>query len=433
MTTLAQKIQADAASAPQAAPASRADPSASGQVLEMLRVPQITIHVFSDSPEVTANLERAIADRRMSRAHTTLHPGGIAAAVDLYRRAPTPNLLIVESPAETAELHAQLDALADVCDSSTKVIIVGRTNDIGLYRDLLQRGVSEYLVAPLDPVALIGVISRLYEDAGTSRLGRSFAFVGAKGGVGSSTIAQNFASALARAYGSEVILADLDLPFGSASLGFNLMDQTPGMAEALQDASRLDSVLLDRLLIKHEDRLSVLTAPANLEQFHDLKETAFDPVLDVAQSNVPFVVLDMPHVWTLWARKTLLAADEIVIVAAPDLANLRNAKNLVGLLKKARPNDGPPRLVLNQVGVPKRAEIEPRKFAAALQMEPIACIPFEPLLFSTAANEGRMVADVSPKSNIAKAFIKIAQVTTGRAKTEDSAKGRSFLERLWGS
>lgn len=432
MTTLAQKSLADAAAAIHPAPAGPGGANAGGQVLEMLRVPQITIHVFSDTPEVTASLERAVADRRMSRAHATLHSGGIAAAVDLYRRAPTPNLLIVESPAEIAELHAQIDALADVCDASTKVIVVGRMNDISLYRDLLQRGVSEYLVAPVDPVALIGVISRLYEDAGTSRLGRSFAFVGAKGGVGSSTVAHNFASTLARAYGSEVILADLDLPFGSAGLGFNLMDQAQGMAEALQDASRLDSVLLERLLIKHEDRLSVLTAPASLDQFHDLKETAFDPVLDVAQSNVPFVVLDIPHVWTSWAKKTLLAADEVVIVAAPDLANLRNAKNLVGLLKKARPNDGPPKLVLNQVGVPKRAEIERSKFAAALQIEPIACIPFEPLLFSTAANEGRMIADVSPKSNIAKTFLKIAQATTGRARTEDGAKGRSFLERLWG-
>lgn len=427
MSTLAQKIPADTAGATAAGPASH---PAGARVLDLVRVPQITIHAFSETPELTADLERAVADRRMSRAHATLHAGGIAAAVELYRRAPTPNLLIVESPAEIGELHAQLDALADVCDASTKVIVVGRTNDIALYRDLLQRGVSEYLVAPLDPVALIGVIARLYQDAGAGRLGRSFAFIGAKGGVGSSTVAHNFASTLARAYGSEVILADMDLPFGSAGLGFNIIDQSQGIAEAIQDASRLDSVLLERLLVKHEDRLSVLTAPASLEQFHDLKEGAFEPVLDVAQSNVPFLVLDVPHVWTAWAKKTLVAADEVVIVAAPDLANLRNAKNLVGLLKKARPNDGPPKLVLNQVGVPRRAEIERSKFAAALQIEPLACIPFEPMLFSKAANEGQMIADVAPKSNVAKAFMKIVQATTGRTRTEDGAKGRSFLERL---
>lgn len=429
MTTLAQKLPADATGATTAGPAPHAE-AAGGRVLDIVRVPQITIHAFSETPELTADLERAVADRRMSRAHATLHPGGIATAVELYRRAPTPNLLIVESPVEIGELHAQLDALADVCDASTKVIVIGRTNDIALYRDLLQRGISEYLVAPFDPVALIGVIARLYQDAGTSRLGRSFAFIAAKGGVGSSTIAHNFASTLARAYGSEVILADLDLPFGSAGLGFNVIDQSQGMAEAVQDAGRLDSMLLERLLIKHEDRLSLLPAPASLEQFHDLKEGAFEPVLEVAQSNVPFVVLDIPHVWTAWTKKTLLTADEVVIVAAPDLANLRNAKNLVALLKKARPNDGPPKLVLNQVGVPKREEIERGKFAAALQIEPIACIPFEPMLFSRAANEGQMIADVAPRSNIAKTFVKIVQTVTGRARTEDGAKSRSFLDRL---
>ena len=102
------------------------------------------------------------------------------------------------------------------------MILIGYANDVFVYRELLARGVSEYIVAPFDPISIIAAISRLYLDAGANKLGRSFAFIGAKGGVGSSTIAHNVASTIARAYGRDVILADLDLPFGSASLGFNL-------------------------------------------------------------------------------------------------------------------------------------------------------------------------------------------------------------------
>src|SRR5690606_235309 len=140
-----------------------------------------------------------------------------------------------------------------------------------------------------------------------------------------STIAHNVAWTMARSFGSDVILADLDLPFGTAGLDFNL-DPAQGIADAVFGADRLDEVLLDRLLAKCEDHLSLLAAPAALEKVYDFAEPAFDPVLEIVQGNVPSVVLDVPHLWTGWARKTLVAADQVVITAVPDLANLRNAK-----------------------------------------------------------------------------------------------------------
>jgi pilus assembly protein CpaE len=217
---------------------------------------------------------------------------------------------------------------------------------------------------------------------------------------------------IARQQGCDVILTELDLPFGSASIDLNL-DPAQGIAQALQDPARLDDVLLERLLTKCEDHLSVLTAPATLAQSYDLEESTFVRVIELAQASVPFVVLDVPHIWTSWAKKTLLMADDVIITAMPDLANLRNAKNLAELLKEARPNDGPPKLVLNQVGAPKRSEINPAKFAAALEIEVITCVPYEPSTMSKAANQGRMVADTSASSAVAKSFAKIAQTFTG--------------------
>jgi pilus assembly protein CpaE len=403
-----------------------------GSVVDMVRVPQITLHAFCETPEMFGVMERVAADRRMSRAHATVRHGGVATAVELYQQTTSPNLVVIESQAAAADFRAELDALANVCGSGTKLIVIGHTNDVALYRELLARGVNEYVVAPIDTIAMVAVIAHLYRDAGAKKLGQSMAFVGASGGVGSSTIARNVASTMARGYSSDVILADLDLPFGTASLGFKL-SPIQGIAQALQDANRLDDVLLDRLLTKCEEHLSVLTAPGTLEHCYELEEGAFERVLDIAQSNVPFVVLDMPHVWTSWAKKTLLTADVVVITAVPDLAGLRNAKNLIDLLKQARPNDEPPKLVLNQVGVPKRAEIEPGKFAAALQIEPIACIPFEPLMFSTAANQGQMIADVSAKSAVAKSFAEIARVIDPRAGVKNCQKSRFSFRRLWRS
>lgn len=407
-------IMADNAAKPVAAPVNS---------VEILRIPQITIHAFCQSPSLITAMEHALTDRRMSRATAKLLPGGIAAAIDLYRKETSPNLIMVENQAPIGELFAQLEVLADVCVAGTKVIVIGNDNDVAIYRELLFRGISDYAVAPLDPLAIIGLVSRSYQESDTSRFGRILAFIGASGGVGSSTIAQNVAATIARSYGCSVIFADLDLPFGTAGLGFDL-NPNETISQALNDGGRLDDILLERLLTKHEEHLHVLTSPSTLDQAHDLTEDAFERVLDVAQANASVVVLDVPHVWTSWVRKTLLAADEVIITAAPNLASFRNVKNLMELLKKARLNDEPPKLVLNQIGVPKRAELKPEHFVDGLKIRPITCIPFD-ISVAAAGNHGQMIADAAPKSAVIKHVINIAEITTGR---KTANRGGKFHE-----
>jgi len=103
---------------------------------------------------------------------------------------------------------------------------------------------------------------------------------------------------------------------------------------------------------------------------------------------------------------------------------------MIDLLKQSRPNDVAPKLVLNQVGVPKRPEIKPDDFAAALQLEPIAVIPFDPLLFGTAANNGQMIAEASAKTNVSDTFADVAQIITGRKEIKRARKGTLNLAPL---
>jgi pilus assembly protein CpaE len=135
------------------------------------------------------------------------------------------------------------------------------------------------------------------------------------------------------------------------------------------------------------------------------------------------VVLDVPHVWSGWSKRLLVSADDILVVAGPDLANLRNAKNMVDLLRAARPNDHRPYYCLNQVGVPKRPEISPADFAKALEDQPLAVIPFDPQMFGTAANNGQMISEVSASHKTAGMFLELAQVLTGRAEVKRARGG----------
>lgn len=399
---------------------------------EAVRIPHINIDVFCDNPNVANTVENAARDRLMARTRVNVHMGGLTAAIEHYHQTPTPNLVIVESHSSYASYLAELDRLAEVCDPGTRVMAIGHANDIVFYRELVKRGVSEYLLAPIDPISLITSISNVYSENQSSKFGKTYAFIGAKGGVGSSSLAQNVAWTISHHLNSDVMIADLDLPFGTAGLDFNL-DSGPGLLEAIQDTGRLDEVLLDRLLTKCGDHLCLLSAPTDLDRSYDLHENALVPLIDIAQSSIPFTVLDMPHMWTSWAKNVLVAADEIIITAVPDLANLRNAKSMINVLRQARPHDPPPKLVLNQIGMPKRPEIKPKEFAKAVQLEPIVCIPFEAHLFGTATNKGQRIAETSSKGAIPKAFTDIADNITGRKDAKRSQKKVLNLESLFGA
>ncbi|MCW5696040.1 MAG: AAA family ATPase [Bauldia sp.] len=396
-------------------------------------VPRISIQAFCEGHELAETMEAAAADRRMARAHVKVHMGGIAAATEFYSAAPTPNLILVESRHSGEKLLGELERLAAVCDVGSKVVVVGQTNDVELYRELSRRGVSEYLVNPVGVLHIIRAIVDLYTDPAADPLGRTIAFVGGKGGVGSSTVSHSVAFAIARNFENDVVLADLDLAFGTAGLDFN-QDPAQGIAEAIHAPERLDDIFLDRLLARCTDHLSLLAAPATLDRTLDLGETTFEPVIDIARNSVPSLILDLPHLWTGWVRRTLIAADEIVLTVEPDLANLRNAKNLLDLLRQARQHDSPPKLVINKVGMPKRPEIKAEEFAKALEMEPTAIIPFEAHLFGTAANNGQVIAEVDPKSAVTEHFHKIAQSVSGKAEPRRSKRPAlsSVLSRLRG-
>jgi pilus assembly protein CpaE len=101
-------------------------------------------------------------------------------------------------------------------------------------------------------------------------------------------------------------------------------------------------------------------------------------------------------------------------VATPDLANLRNAKSMIDLLRGSRPNDRRPLYCLNMVGVPKRPEIKPADFAKAIEDQPLAIIPFEPQMFGTAANNGQMIAEIASSHRISETFRSLAKTLTGR-------------------
>jgi len=379
--------------------------------------PRISVQAFCEAVETAAAVQSASEDRRLAKAHVKIQMGGANAAAEAYRNSPTPNVILLEADARANEILLKLDQLAEVCDAGTRVIVVGRVNDVLFYRELTGRGVSEYLISPVGTIDIVRSICGLYSAPDAKPVGRIIAVVGTKGGVGASTVAHNVGWAIARDLSLDSVVVDLDLAFGTAGLDYN-QDPPQGLADAVFAPDRIDTAFIDRLLSKCTDHLSLLAAPATLDRVYDFGAEAFDSTLDSLRSSTPCVVLDVPHQWSAWTKRLLVSADDILMVAGPDLANLRNAKNMVDLLRSSRPNDHRPYYCLNQVGVPKRPEITPADFAKALEDQPLAVIPFEPQIFGTAANNGQMIAEMSSSHKTAEIFRQLAKMLTGRAEAK---------------
>ncbi|UXN70763.1 AAA family ATPase [Devosia neptuniae] len=390
-------------------------------------IPRITIQAFCEHSQTAQLVESAIHDRRMSKVALTTHNGGIEGAVETYKSNPTPNLIIVETALSPSEIPLALERLAEVCDASTRLIVLGHVNDVPLYRELIRSGVSEYVVLPATSAQIVSAITDLFAAEGGAPIGRTIGFVSAKGGAGGSTVAHNVAWGIATALRQDSLILDMDLAFGTAGLNFN-QDPPHGLADAVLANQKVDQTMLDRLMSKAANHINLLTAPVTLDRTFDFEEREFEQIIEMSQNTMPVVVLDIPHAWNAWIRHTLATVDEVVIVAEPDLANLRNAKNLADTIKALRPTEAMPNLVLNKVGMPRRPEISSVEFAASVECQLLGAIPFDAALFGTAANNGQMIAEVAANNKINDIYRAIGMQVTGRQVSHAGGKSSSLMK-----
>lgn len=359
-------------------------------------IPRIDIEAYCETAAMATALQDSAYDRRMTRTSVAVSMGGISKAAGMYHETATPHLLILETKETGLAIFDELEALAEVCDPDTKVIVCGPSNDVTLYRELKRQGVDEYVVSPAAPMQIIEAISTVFSDPEEAPIARTIGFVSVKGGAGASTLSHNCASMIANDEEKEVILVDLDMQFGTAGLDFN-REPTRSVIDALGSIEELDDTKLQRLLVEHDDYLSILAAPSSLEVSSEFEESAIVEMIEVVRKSSDYVVFDIPHIWTPWVRTAILQMDEIVLVSTPELAALRNLKAMYDLLVQRRPNDAAPRIIINQVGMPKRPEIAEKDIIEIVGADVEISIAYDATLFGSASNNGQMLNEINAK------------------------------------
>ena len=387
---------------------------------------RVNIEAFTAQAATRAAFEQAAKDVRLRRSRVTVHDGGAAGAIAYFRENPSPQVLIVEEPGGDAEMMAALGSLAEVVEPGVKVIVVGSLNDISLYRTLVGQGVSEYLVAPPSPEQVVETVLGIYRDPASVPRGRIVAFFGARGGVGASSVAHNVAWLLAQTFKEPTILADLDFTFGSADLAYNLETKQPA-SDVVAQSDRLDDVLFDKCLIPCGDNLKVLANTGNLNASAPPSTEALEKILDLARGAAGFIVLDLPHVWAEWTQAALEMADDVVVVAQPDLTGLRECKNIFAALTGRR-GANPTRLLLNKTGESKKTELSAKDFMEASNIHSVLTLPYAPDVFGNALNNGQMIGEVAKTHAVTEGLRKLVTQVSGRdIKAEKSTRKLDVL------
>ena len=344
---------------------------------------RVRLMAFVANGESEASLQACLS--QLSFPDATIKTGGIARAIRHLGAERSPENIIVDISG-TDMPASRVHDLAQLCEPGVTVIAIGDRNDIGLYRDLVQAGVSEYVVKPITPQLLAKALSPQptpVEGIPVSRkLGKMVAFVGARGGVGTTTLAINLAWYLADRQKRRVLLLDLDLQTGDCALALNVTP-TPGLSDALANPLRIDSVFLERAMTTYSERLFVLSAEEPLRAEVNFPAEAVCTLIGVLRTQFHYIIVDVPRLPGAPYRRSLDMADIRVIVADQTLRSVRDAVRLQAALREgsaAHRN----LLVVNRNGEGGRYAMTLDEMAK-VDLHPKVVIPFRPKLFTAAA------------------------------------------------
>ncbi len=357
-------------------------------------LPTSRVAVFSGHDDTRAAVAALASDWRFARVTFDIQPGDVTRAIHTYSQGPSPNLVIVDTDVIDSSFTSMLEQLAGVCTEGTDAVVVGPVNDVAMYRYLINMGVGDYLVRPLQPALIAEVMARLI----LAQLGASdsqlIAIIGAKGGVGTSTIAGLLGYGLSERGAQKTVLMDTSFGRSYISVAFGL-EPVATFSELARAATTNDPNAMQRMMLRGGKNLSIVGTGNDRYLDDGIHADQFEPVLDRILSVNPNVIIDLSSSSPVIQRLVLSRAQKIVLVSTPTLPSLRLARALMADIKDLKGgNIELLDLVLNMVSQNQGAEVGRSDIEQALQHKIAATILYDAKLIMTAEAQTKILGTV---------------------------------------
>lgn len=360
--------------------------------------------------EVTrSQLERAAEDAGFAG---DVYVGGTDAALTTLAEVVPARFLVLDL-ADRTDLVDAVNAFAEVCQPETRVLVLGVVNDVAVYRALIDLGVTDYLVKPVAGPQLTAALVRLgatetdkaQKPSPTVRRGTVTGVLSARGGAGASTVAVNLAWALSVEAPGKCALVDLDLRFGTAAM---MLDLEPGRGfkEALDNPGRIDSLFMERAMVRATDNLSLLAGEEDVSAEPAVAEGALDVLFDRLTGAFDHVVVDLPR-WRLGDHTKHL--DRLFLVTEPTLAGLRDALRLKDAAQALAGSDLPVLIILNKGGAAKKGELTEADVVKGGLPKPAYVLPDEIKVQAQAQATGKPMVHLAPRAKASRVIVGMAR------------------------
>ena len=373
-------------------PASDPSKPISNQAISVL-LPASTVAIFSKDAQTLEAGRNIELDWRFARVSLQVEDGDVSTAIDAYTDIPSPDLIIIQTENIDDSLPRALEDLADHCEEGTAAIVIGPVNDVDLYRRLIDMGVSDYLVKPVETDFFADVIAKTLIDKLGVIGSRLIAFVGAKGGVGTSALAQAAAWGVSDMLQQKTMFIDAAGGWSTAAVGMGFEPSTT-LQEAVKAAENNDEDNLKRMLFSASERLSVLASGGEVMLEPTITPQQVEVLLDMLMTKYPVVVADLSHTAAELEKAIIARANHIITVSAPTLPSLRLARSLVQEIKDIRGGEVENMdLIVNMQGLAAANEVPKKDIEDAMDLKVSASISFEPKVFLGTESEGRKLTD----------------------------------------
>jgi pilus assembly protein CpaE len=384
-------------------------------------LPRLSIAIYSLEDHLLEISSQLMVDRRFINSKINVFGGGIDAAIKIYKNTITPNVLIIEVDGSVSNMISQLYELSEVCSKETYVVIAGKRNDVELYRELLRHGISDYFVLPTTTLGLISVINNLYKEE-SAPLSPSAVFIGASGGAGASIISQSVALCLAEKFKIDTIYTDLDTAYPLSSLSWSLVTQK-NIELIIQNAQDIvEQGLLKSCLIPVTDNLNLLTAPSDPTlQWNEEHAERLINCFTAVRGLADFSIVDIPAgQLTIEKRVAISTATQTFIVTEPTIKGIRNLGILYNIIKNLRPNDEPPKVILNKIDAPDCIHLEDKVIYANINILPDYYITYLPEVIDLAIARGMPVSSCSGSDTFNHEILNITNQLLGNSVVQKS-------------
>ena len=336
-----------------------------------------------------------------------------------------PKLLIVDLEKSKNPVD-EITALSETCGENTFIIALGETNDVQLYRDLVSSGVNDYILKPVKSETMSSAITKgflSFHDKGTTGPSgpcKMCIIIGVRGGIGASLLATNAAWIIANEFKRPTALLDLDIHFGTSALTFDL-EPGRGLADALEDPTRVDELFIERAMIKVNDTLSILGSEMPFEDAFFPDAMALNHLVATLKSKVGNLIVDLPRGMAGEQAHLLEESTDIVLVTELALAATRDTIRFLGFIKNTAPQ-AKFHVVVNACHCDGGQEVSLRDFEASIETKVKWIMPMDTKVVLNAVKKGKVLPEVSKNSKLVQTIRNIAQDLTG-LKTRPKTKG----------